>query len=197
MAELRAGFQRQLSVGPTDALSGLVGSVHPTDGRFRLISRLSGGGVVVRVLDCPQTERPLFGDLRADGFRLARVTRGVDIAPFEPIADGTIETHAGGARLNVSLAPHGQARSFALAHAAAGAMLLTAAAVKLSSDPLIAGLCVVLALVFFIFPSVRARLGFTRGCAALEAELDLALGCAGDSRGVAGSAPTGTRNSEG
>lgn len=106
---LHAVVDLALPVSPAAGLARLRGVTASHRGPFRLVSRLSGGGAIVRALAAPKTELPFFGELSAERLRFARVPRATSISPWAPIARGAWEQAPGGARLRLTLAPHPQA----------------------------------------------------------------------------------------
>jgi len=107
--QLHAEVDLSLAVPPAVGLARLRAATAGHRGPFRLVSRLSGGGAIVRALAAPPTALPFFGELSAERLRFARVPRATAISPWAPIARGAYEAAPGGARLRLSLAPHPQA----------------------------------------------------------------------------------------
>jgi hypothetical protein len=144
---------------------------------FPLISKLSGGGVVIRVFKPPPTSLPFFGQRTPLGFRIAEVQIRGGLTPFQPIAEGRILEDGGGSRMELDLRPHPDARSF---YATFGVVMLVAGGLLASRGDL--GLGVTAALMatgFLLFPRFRAQHGFEIGVQSLLArlteELDLRL----------------------
>lgn len=106
---LHAVVEVALPVSRVAGLARLRAATAAHRGPFRLVSRLSGGGAIVRALAAPPTDQPFFGELTAERLRFARVPRATSISPWAPIARGAWEAAPGGARLRLTLAPHPQA----------------------------------------------------------------------------------------
>ena len=144
---------------------------------FPLISKLSGGGVVIRVFKPPPTERPFFGQRSPLGFRIAEVQTRAGLTPYQPIAEGRIVEEGAGSRVKLELRPHPDARTFSWLYATFGVVLLGAVALLLSRGD--AGLAVcagLLAVGFLTFPRFRAQHGFQLGAASLLERLSQELG---------------------
>ena len=52
---------------------------------FRLVSRLSGAGIVVRALEIPQTDKPLIGKVSDKEIVIAQTLDPVNISPYQPM----------------------------------------------------------------------------------------------------------------
>jgi hypothetical protein len=161
---------------PARVLAQLAAQVAPLEGGFTLVSRVSWGGAVTRALRDTGSELPLFGQCTADGFKIAALPRGPDVSPFQPILDGTITALDGGCRVSVEMAPHPGARTFAGLFVLGGGMLLVAAALRVGEAPGMALALTLFAVTFFVFPTLRARIGFAQGCEMSVSVLRGALG---------------------
>lgn len=146
---------------PPDALrEALAAVVEPTDWPPPLIFKLSGGGIVSRVMESPETDRAFFGVVRPERIRIARATRGRPVTPFQPILLITITDEQTGSLIDVTLRPHREARSLSGVFALAGFTLIGAALpAMLAAEPL-SFVAAGAGAVFMVFPSWRARTGF-------------------------------------
>ena len=147
---------------PPDALIQELRRVtEPHDGSFQLLSRLSGGGVVIRVLKAPKTERPFFGRVGDEGaFRIAMVPRGEALTPYQPILHGRVLPADEGSHVELHMAPHRQARTFSVLFGVAAIILGALSLVRLFAQPLIGCIGLFFAFGFAVFPTLRARQGF-------------------------------------
>ncbi len=147
---------------PPDALLRELRRVtEPHEESFQLISKLSGGGVVIRVLKAPKTERPFFGRVGDEGaFRIAMVPRGEALTPYQPILHGRVLPAAEGSEVELHMAPHRQARTFSVLFGIAAIILGSLSLVRLFAQPLIGVMGLFFAFGFAVFPTLRARQGF-------------------------------------
>ena len=167
---------RQSALDPQGLVARLEPQVEPLLQRYPFISKLSGGGVVVRVLKTPPTQRPLWGRFFGDSFHLVRIPRGEDLTPWAPIMHGTIHPHEGGSRVELELRPHPSARTLSGVYAFFGLLLLVAAGLAAAEQPDMAGLGLAFGLLMLFFPSYRARRSFEVGCGLALESLDAAIG---------------------
>jgi len=141
------------------------------------VSKLSGGGVVVRVLRAPSSERPWFGAVEPTSFKVALAPQDTTGTPYQPILRGTIRPDGTGSEIELALAPHPDARMFSILFTVGGGLLGFASLLSLSENPVMGGAGLVMAGLFLAFPSFRARLSFDDACAvsltALEEQLEL------------------------
>jgi hypothetical protein len=173
---LTATWAVELPSPPADVLEKLATQVAPLEGGFRLVSRVSWGGAVTRVLRETESDLPLFGRMEAAGFKVAALPRGPNVSPFQPILTGRVQPTDGGCEVTVAMAPHPGARTFAGLFALGGGMLLVAAGIRLADAPGMALFLALFAMVFMVFPTARARVGFKHGCAMSVTALRAALG---------------------
>ncbi len=143
--------------------------------RYPFVSKLSGGGVVIRVLKTPPTSRPLWGRFFGDSFHLTRIPRGEDLTPWAPIMHGTIHPDEEGSRIELELKPHPSARTLASVYGFFGVLLLVASGLGLSTQPGIAAIGLVFGILLLFFPGYRARLSFQLGCGLALETLDQAM----------------------
>lgn len=142
--------------------------VEPSTEPFTLVSKLSGGGIVVRALRTPDTPRPFFGRVHGRRFTIAPTRKTGNVTPFQPLIRGTWAAVEGGTRVELNLAPHPNAQNWDILFTIAGLGLLPGAAIQaLSNVPLAAALAA-FGLAALGFPRLRARASF-------GAEVDIAL----------------------
>ena len=154
---------------PPDAFAAqLRDAVQPSTEPFTLVSKLSGGGIVVRALRTPATERPFFGRVEHGRFAIAPTRKTGNVTPFQPLIRGTWSPTEAGTQLDLHLAPHPNAQNWDIVFTIAGLGLLPGAALQaLSNVPLAAALGA-FGLAALAFPRLRARASFA-------AEVDIAL----------------------
>jgi hypothetical protein len=172
---LAATWSVELPRPASEVLAHLATQVAPLEGGFTLVSRVSWGGAVTRVLRETESDLPFFGRVGDGGFKFAALPRGPNVSPFQPIMTGDVVETEEGCRVRISMAPHPGARTFAGLFALGGGMLLVAGATRVSEAPGMALFLALSAVVFMVFPSARARLGFDQGCAMSVAALQGAL----------------------
>ena len=151
---------------PTELRTQLAEVVEETGREFALIAKLSGAGIVVRVLHAPVTPRPFFGALFGTRFAISETNRGREVTPFQPIVRGTIEARddGPGSAINIELRPHPQVFTFEKAGKLAAALLVAVALPALITGNAVGGIALVFAVMFWLFPGARARSAFARDC---------------------------------
>ena len=159
-----------------DALRAMLEDiVEPTPWPPPLIFKLSGGGIVSRVMASPKTQLPFFGVVSAERIRIARATRGGQVTPYQPILLATIEPESGGSLLALTLRPHRETRSLSGLFTLAGFVLIGAALPAVFSGAPQGLIAVVVGVVFMVFPTWRARTCFRSDTANTLAALRAAL----------------------
>ena len=141
----------------------LMEQVEPIED-FRLISKLSGAGIVVRTLECPETTKPLMGVLDKRGWKIACCLKPVDISPYQPILhcvpNDTDETHDA-FTITISYAPHKDVHLLGPVEWLGGILAIVAGVVGSVQNPL--ALCaIVLGVGIILLPRFRAKWNFTR-----------------------------------
>ena len=146
---------------PPDALRAAIAAiVEPTAWPPRLIFKLSGGGIVIRVMQSPRTDHPFFGLVNDEKIRIARASRGRQVTPFQPILLGTITAAGSGSTLELKMRPHREARSLSGVFTLAGFVLIGASLPAILSGVLLGGFGALLGASFMVFPTWRARTCF-------------------------------------
>ena len=178
MASRLNASARYTSDQPPDVLlDALAEAVEPLQSGFTYVSKLSGGGVVVRVLRAPDSERPWFGAVEPTSFKVALAPRDRTGTPYQPILRGTILPTDSGSEVELSLAPHPDARMFSILFTVGGALLGFASLLSIQEEPVTGGTGLIIAALFLAFPGFRARMSFDQACAislsALEEQLNL------------------------
>ncbi len=123
---------------------------------FRFVSKLSGGGVVTRVLQSPETELAFWGKVKEDSIRMVQNIPSKNISPYQPIVHVSFEETEKGTRISILLRPHKQASMFGIVEAVGAVLCVTAGLLTLSQSPL-AGLTIVFGISLALFPWIRAR----------------------------------------
>ncbi|MCO4770630.1 MAG: hypothetical protein KDA24_11420 [Deltaproteobacteria bacterium] len=176
-SQLTASARYSCDLPPDQVLAALGDAVEPLDGGFQFVSKLSGGGVVIRVLRAPATDRGWFGTIDGPSFSIAKVTSDASGSPFQPILRGEVHAREQGSTVAVELATHPDARMFSIFFTAGGVLLGGASLLALSQSLITAVTGLTFAALFLLFPGVRARMGFAQECgvslSALEQQLAL------------------------
>lgn len=123
---------------------------------FRFVSKLSGGGVVTRVLQAPETELPFWGKIKKEQIRMVQNIPSKNISPYQPIIHFQLQETEKGTEISVLLKPHKQASMFAIFEGLGAVLCVTAGLLTLSQSPL-AGLTIVFGLSLALFPWFRSR----------------------------------------
>ncbi len=151
-------------LAPADLKAHMEPHVEPLLQRYPFVSKLSGGGVVVRVLKTPPTSRPLWGKFFGNSFHFARIPQGEDLSPWAPIMHGTIHPDGPGSRVVVELKPHPSARTLGGVYAFFGLLVLAAAGLGLSQGQPMAAVGLGFGILLLFFPGFRARYSFRVAC---------------------------------
>ena len=145
---------------PDDLRAALAAVVEPTAWPPPLIFKLSGGGIVSRVMESPETDHPFFGRVDDEKIRIARASRRGQVTPFQPIVLIAVSATADGSRLEVKLRPHREAVSLSGLFMIAGLTMIGAAIPALLSGDSLGVIAIFIGLIFMIFPKWRERLSF-------------------------------------
>ena len=174
---LTASARYTSDLPPERLLSALRADVEPHSGGFQFVSKLSGGGVVVRVLRAPVTDLGWFGTVDEERFSVAQVARDGSGTPFQPILRGEVRPRDGGSLLELELSAHPDARSFSFLFTVGGVLLGAASLIAMAQAPAMGLAGLGFAALFLVFPGLRARIGFAHACetslAAFAQQLDL------------------------
>ena len=124
---------------------------------FRLVSRLSGAGIVVRTLEIPQTSKPLMGKVSDKEIVIAQTLDPVNISPYQPIVtvnflDSSIE---------LTFRPHQDVYLLSPVEWLGGFVCIVSGAVGMLQNPL-ALLAILLGIAIVAFPRYRAQWNFDR-----------------------------------
>lgn len=141
------------------------------DHALPLTWKLSGAGIVGRVMDVPHTDRPLVGRCTPFGWELVRTPEPTHRHAFEPIAEVRVESAGRGSTVELLLRMHREQHSFALPFALMGAACCGSAVVAWTTQPVMAGLSLTIGLAFALLPPARSRALFRHGVRQTEAAL--------------------------
>jgi len=161
------GLERRVELRcslPPDQLGEALARVSAVAESFSLVSKLSAGGIVTRVLRAPETELPFFGRVGPDRFDVAAVPRGRAQTPYQPILRGRVEASGEGSRVLLELRPHTDARTFGAVFLGFGVLLGALGLFRIAADPVVGGLALLFAGAFACFPQLRAVHGFHLSC---------------------------------
>ncbi len=129
--------------------------------QFRLISRLSGAGIVVRTLEQPETERVYMGISDNGGWRIAQILEAVNISPYQPIVQLTPAVQSGVLNVEVVYSPHQDVYLLSPLEWIGGVLCVFAGIVGLAKSPLALG-AILLGVGIVLLPRVRARWSFEK-----------------------------------
>lgn len=140
--------------------------------------KLSGGGIVCRVMEAPETALPFFGLVSEGRIRLAVSSRGREVTPFQPILLLNVtDPDDGGSLVEVTLRPHREASSLAGLYAGLGVLIILAAIPASLTGDVTALLAMGVGLAALLFPRYRAHVSFAadrdQALAMLSEELSL------------------------
>lgn len=133
---------------------------------MRLISKLSGAGVVTRALEVPDTHKSWFGkSTQPDSIQMAQCLPSVNVSPYQPIVtlklveesiDGQPST-----LVDIQWAPHPDANMLAVAEWIGASLCVISGVVGMQQNPL-AGFAIAFGVLLLILPRYRARWSFER-----------------------------------
>ena len=133
--------------------------LEPVSG-FRLVSKLSDGGVVTRTLASPQTEKPIFGHRKENRIHFALCNIGKVTSPFQPIC--RCEWVADQDVIVLRIKPHQQALVLFPFYALTAGALLGLSVFCLWYGLVMAAIaCLVIAILFIGIPYFRMLQGFS------------------------------------
>ena len=131
---------------------------------FRLISKLSGAGIVVRALECPETTKPLMGFVNNGVWNIAHCLEPIDISPYQPILQcvpDTTEDTTKELQITISYNPHKDVYLLGPVEWLGGVLSIVAGVVGSIENPLAFG-AIVLGVGIILLPRFRANWNFTR-----------------------------------
>ena len=132
---------------------------------MRLISKLSGAGIVTRALEVPETDKLWFGKMNADCIQMAQCLPSVNVSPFQPIVTVRISEEATLNSLSTTVelrwAPHPDANMLAVAEWIGAGLCVLSGLIGMQQNPL-AGLAIVFGFMILILPRFRAKWNFER-----------------------------------
>ena len=149
-------WESQLSL--PEFIAALDKFVDPVE-EFRLISKVSGAGIVTRVLEGPEQNSQFWGRLDTEPYRIVQHVPKINRTPYQPIVHIVICTNDQASKGTLQLRPHSQATMFAVAEYFGAALCSTAGLWAMQQNP-IGALGVVLGLALVLFPTWRARAAF-------------------------------------
>ena len=126
---------------------------------FRLISKVSGAGIVTRVLQGPDGQSAFWGRLDKEPYRIVQQVPKDNRTPYQPIVHLVIDETGPVLKGNISMRPHAQATMFATAEYLGAALCSTAGLLAMQQNP-VGALGVVLGIALVLFPTWRARAAF-------------------------------------
>ena len=145
----------------------IASMVHVVE-EFRLIAKLSGAGIVVRVLDVPQTNKPFIGKQLKGQWEIAQVISSGNVGPYQPMmhlrftpltAAGEKEGTTEYAKVHIQLRPHPDVHMLGSLEWVAGILSIIAGIIGAIQNP-IALFAILLGVAIIGLPRLRARLSF-------------------------------------
>ena len=139
-----------------ELIAQLRGLTEPVS-EFRLVSKLSGAGIVVRALEMPETDKPLIGRVSEREIKVAQHLETVNVSPYQPLI--VIEYRAG--TLELTFKPHKDVYLLSALEWVGGLLCIVSGLVGMTQNPL-ALLAVVVGAALIALPRLRARWNFQR-----------------------------------
>ena len=153
------------SLSSTETLiATLSAQTEPTPWPFPVVFKLSGGGVVSQIMQPPKTQKPFFGEASENRIRLAIVTFGKEVTPFQPIIRLNVSPDAHGCTISLNLRPHPKSNAHASVFGLGGLLLICAAIPAILHGLPVGLLAIAFGILCIGFPTWRARLSFESDC---------------------------------
>ena len=124
---------------------------------FRLVSRLSGAGIVVRSMEIPTTDKPFVGKVNDNDIVIAQTLGLVNISPYQPI----IRLISHGTTVEMTFRPHPDVFLMSPLEWVGGFVCIASGLIGVTQNPL-ALLAVVLGVLIIVLPRYRAHWHFAR-----------------------------------
>ena len=132
---------------------------------MRLVSKLSGAGVVTRALEVPETDKLWFGRMKDDCIQMAQCLPSVNVSAYQPIVTvrilGQSDMNLAENSVEIQWAPHPDANMLAMAEWMGAGLCVISGIVGMQQNPL-AGLAIAFGIILLIVPRYRARWNFER-----------------------------------
>ena len=130
---------------------------------FRMISKLSGGGVVVRTLEAPKSDALFYGMI-SDTIEIAELRYDSNITPYQPILKILLCEENGGCMLDIHFSLPKEYLDIGILYNIAGILI------ALSSIPLfraghpLTWVAILFGVIMFWYPILRSRISFADAC---------------------------------
>jgi len=147
---------------PSVLIQQLQEDIEPIE-EFRLISKLSGAGIVVRTLETPETNKGWMGFQKKGVWQIAQCLEAVNISPYQPIIRLSITPTQVGSTITAEYAPHEDVHLLSVLEWVGGALCVIAGLIGSTANPL-AFTAVFLGIGIVVLPRFRARWNFEREC---------------------------------
>ena len=155
---------------------------------FRLISRLSEAGVVVRSIHPPEgAQKAFFGHKTDKGFSLVQNRGKTNLTPYQPILRISATDCSNGSKIDVVLKPHKNAKPLVGVFVVFGLILLFLGILNITVNSFLAICSCSFGLCFILIPKYRANFGFNRSLHESQIaweKLPLDLNACGNSSGA-------------
>ena len=140
---------------------------------FRLISRLSEAGVVVRSIHPPEgAEKSFFGHKTEKGFSLVQNRGKINLTPYQPILRISAGAWNQGSKVNVVLKPHKNAKPLVGLFVVFGIILLGLGVLNIAVNTFLAICSCSFGLCFVLFPcphnQIRQRNNTPNPCGCVD-----------------------------
>ena len=146
----------QTSLSKIELIQQLRTMTEPIE-EFRLVSRLSGAGIVVRALEMPKTDKPLIGKASDKEIVIAQTLDPINISPYQPMVTVILQDSS----VELTFRPHHDVYLLSPVEWLGGAVCIVSGVVGMIQNPL-AILAILLGIAIVVFPRYRARWNFER-----------------------------------
>ena len=137
---------------------------------FRVVAKLSAGGIVVRTLQAPDSDKLFFGIL-TEKIQIAELRYNKDITPYQPLLHIVLREEGAGTRLDIHFAISSEFFDIAILYKIAGILLCLASIPLLFQQVYLALYALIFGLLLVIYPILRSRMTFAETCASAEQKL--------------------------
>jgi len=130
---------------------------------FKIVSKLSAGGIVVRTLQAPKSEKPFFGKIEDDWqqkIELAELRYTRNLTPYQPIMYIELKENDQGTDIAIRCDKHPDMFELGFLYNLAGILLMLGTIPIYSVRPEISLLSAFFGVILLIYPRLRAKISY-------------------------------------
>lgn len=137
---------------------------------FRMISKLSGGGVVVRTLEAPKGDTLFFGTIK-DTLEIAELRYDSNITPYQPILYIVLVEKEEGCVLDIHFSLPREYLDIGILYQIAGVLICSSSIPLFMEQHHLSIVAVVFGCMMFLYPIFRSRVSFAEACSSAQTKL--------------------------